>query len=111
MILKSMDRGGVKKLYVSYRIGNFNWLSINTHSTTLILNFLVKANNFKQSELASDLNIEIFDKEESLSEKFGLPSSVLIQNRNEKSDRIILRLKEEFDLSNDNFKKFMEKSL
>lgn len=99
-----------QKLYVSYRIGNFNWLSINTHSTTLILNFLVKANNFKQSELASDLNIEIFDKEESLSEKFGLPSSVLIQNRNEKSDRIILRLKEEFDLSNDNFKKFMEKA-
>jgi hypothetical protein len=99
-----------QKLYVAYRVGPYIWLYINTHSSTLKLNFLVKAGAFDQSEIAQSLNVKGFDKEDSLSEKLGLPSSVLVQNRNEATDRITLRIKEEFNLEDEAFLAFLKEA-
>jgi hypothetical protein len=97
-----------QKSYVAYRVGNYNWLAINTHSSTLILEVLVKAGMFNQSDIAKRLSVEEFDKEDSLAEKLGLPSSVLIQNRNEATDRITLRIKEGFNLEGEAFTDFLK---
>ncbi|MCP2519534.1 hypothetical protein NLC26_00295 [Candidatus Aminicenantes bacterium AC-708-M15] len=99
-----------QKFYVAYRVGNYNWLAIKTFSSALRLEILVKANIFNQSELARRLNIQEFDKDESFAEKLGLPSSVMIQNRNEFTDRIILRIKEGFDLENKAFIDFLKEA-
>jgi len=99
-----------QKFYVAYRVGNYNWLAISTHSSTLILNFLVKTGVFKQSDAAKRLSIEEFDKGGSLSEKLGLPSSVLVQKRNEATDLIILRIKDDFDLAGAAFVEFLREA-
>ena len=54
--------------------------------------------------------VEKFDSDESLSDKFSMPSSVFVKNRNQTSDRIRLRVKEEFDLKAEVFTKFLEKA-
>jgi hypothetical protein len=99
-----------QKFYVAYRVGNYNWLAINTHSSTLILKFLVKAGVFNQSDIAGRLSVEEFDKGDSLAEKLGLPSSVLVQNRNEATDRVILRIKEGFNLESEAFIDFLKEA-
>jgi hypothetical protein len=99
-----------QKLYVAYRVGAYNWLYINTHSSTLKMNFLVKAGVFDQSKIAESLNVKGFDKDDSLSEKLGLPSSVLVQNRNEATDRITLRVKEDFNLEEEAFLVFLKEA-
>lgn len=99
-----------QKGYVAYRVGNNNWLAIDTHSSTLILNFLAKAGVFKQADLARRLGIKEFDKEDTLSEKLSLPSSILVQNRNEATDRIRLRMKEDFNLESEAFISFLKEA-
>jgi len=56
------------------------------------------------------LGITKFDKEESLLEKLGLPSSVFIKNRNENTDRVRIRVKDDFDLESEPFLKFLEEA-
>jgi len=97
-----------QKLYVAYRINNYNWIAVVTSSNILRLDFLVKAKSFKSDHIAKRLGIVTFDKEESLSEKMGLPSSVLIKNRNEISDRMYLRVKDDFNLESEEFLKFLK---
>ena len=97
-----------QKFYVSYKIGSFNWLSIETTASTLILKILVKAGSFESEAIAKQLNVEVFSKNDSLSEKIGLPSSVFIHKRNDKSDRIILRIKSEFNLESEEFLNFLK---
>lgn len=97
-----------QKHYVAYRVGNYNWLTITTTPSTLRLDFLVKAGAFKADEIAEKLGIVEFDKEESLSEKLGLPSSVFVKNRNENTDRVQLRVKEDFNLESQPFSAFLE---
>ncbi len=99
-----------QKFYVAYRVRNFNWLAIDTRSTALRLRFLVGTGSFNQMDLAQHLSVEVFDKEDSLAEKLGLPSSVLIQNRNETTDRVILRVKEDFDLDSEAFLDFLKEA-
>jgi hypothetical protein len=43
-----------------------------------------------------------------MSEKLGLPSSVLIKNRNEISDRMYIRVKDDFKLESDEFLSFLK---
>ncbi|MCG6537849.1 MAG: hypothetical protein L7F78_24800, partial [Syntrophales bacterium LBB04] len=75
----------------------------------LRLDFLIKANSFKSDDVSKRLNIAKFDKEESLSEKFGLPSSVFIKNRNENTDRMYIRAKkDDFDLESPEFLSFLK---
>lgn len=99
-----------QKHYVSYRINNYNWLAVITTPNFLRLDFLVKANSFTADKVASLLNIAKFDKEETLSEKFGLPSSVLVKNRNEKTDRMYIRVKDDFKLESDKFIEFLKEA-
>ena len=97
-----------QKFYVAYRVGNYNWLIIDTHSTTLILSFFVRAAAFRSEDIAQRLGIAEYDKAESISQKLGLPSSVQVWNRNQNTDGVAIRLKEEFDLSSVEFLKFLE---
>jgi len=99
-----------QKNYVAYRVGSYNWLGVNTYPTTLKLYLLVKAGAFKQEEIAQRLGIQVFDREDSLAEKLSLPSSVLVQNRTEATDRILLRLKAEFDLEGEEFLAFLREA-
>jgi plasmid maintenance system antidote protein VapI len=54
--------------------------------------------------------LEKFDTEESLAEKMGLPSSVLVKDRNEQTDRVLLRIKEDFDLTSEAFVQFLQEA-
>jgi predicted transport protein len=63
-----------QKLYVAYRIGNYNWLAIGTQATVLILSLNVKAGAFDRSELAQRLGVEEFDKEYSLADNSACPA-------------------------------------
>ena len=68
----------------------------------------MKANSFKSDDVADRLKIVKFDKDESMSEKLGLPSSVLIKNRNENSDRMLIRVKDDFNLEAEEFLSFLK---
>lgn len=111
IIQDNFDVDGPKwnqKAYVAYKINNYNWISVITSSMTLRLDFLVKAKSFNSNDVANRLGIVTFDKEESMSEKMGLPSSIIIKNRNEISDRMYIRVKEDFDIETDEFIKFLK---
>jgi len=99
-----------QKSYVAYRIGNYNWLCVEPRSTMIRLSFLLKAGAFQQQELAQRLGIQEFDKEDSLAEKLGLPSSVFIQHRSEATERVVIRLKEDFDLESEAFLGFLQEA-
>jgi len=92
---------------VAYRVNNYNWLSVVTTPSILRLDFLVKAECFNSDDIASRLNVAKFEKEESMSEKLALPSSVFIKNRNEQTDRVFLRIKDDFDIESDEFLGFL----
>lgn len=99
-----------QKFYVAYRIGNTNWLSIRTRNSLLRLDFLVGHGLLNQEDLASRLSVVPFDSEDSLSEKLSLPSSVLVKHRNETSDRVILRMKRDFELGSQAFLEFLQEA-
>jgi len=96
-----------QKYYVAYRVKNYNWLAVITTPGSLRLDFLVKAGVFRADEIAKELGIARFDRQESLSEKLNLPSSVVVENRNEATDRIMLRVKEDLNLESVEFLKFL----
>ncbi len=96
------------KLFVAYRVNNYNWLVIFTRPKLLELDFLVKAKSFNSDEISRKLHVVKFDREVSLSEKLALPSSIYIKNRNEQTDRISLRIKEDFDIESDEFLVFLK---
>jgi hypothetical protein len=99
-----------QKGYVAYRVGNRNWLIVETQASLLRLKVLVDAGSFNVADLAQRLEVREFDKEESLSEKFGWPSSVFIGNRSEDTDRVVLRIKEDFDLESERFLEFLREA-
>ncbi len=99
-----------QKLYVAYRIGNYNWLAIGTQATVLILDLNVRVGAFDQSDLAKRLGVEEFDKGHSLADKLGLPSSITVQNSTETRDRIRLRVKEDFALDGEPFFEFLKEA-
>ncbi|MBD0377455.1 MAG: hypothetical protein ICV51_17725 [Flavisolibacter sp.] len=100
-----------QKFYISYLHGNYIWLSVRTHANVLALQFTVKANSMDKSQIAKQLNIEEFDSDDSLSEKLNLPTSIDIKNRNETSDRILLRIKDDFDLTKPAFLNFLRETI
>ena len=99
-----------QKYYVSYQLHGSIWLRVITQPKLLKLHFMVKNNQFDQELLAKRLGIEIFDSDESLSERLGLPSSVFVKEINDSRDRIILRVKEDFDLDRDSFITFLKEA-
>jgi hypothetical protein len=99
-----------QKFYVAYRVGNRNWLTVKTQASLLRLRFLVEAGSFNEEELAQRLGVKIFDREESLAEKLGWPSSVFVETRSEDTDRVVLRIKEDFDLEGERFLDFLKEA-
>jgi len=99
-----------QKSYVAYRVGNFNWLRVETRPNHLVLNILVGTGKFSRSEVAATLGVEEFDEEGALGDKLGLPSSVNVRKLTGQTDRITLRLKDDFDISSEAFISFMNKS-
>jgi hypothetical protein len=99
-----------QKYYVSYPVNDYNWLRVHTKPRALILDFLVKADVFKTQDLAKRLNVEEYDVDDSLSEKFTMPSSVFVKNRNPSSDRIRLRAKEDFNFKSEAFLEFLKEA-
>jgi len=110
IILDNLEVDGPRwgqKYYVAYRVSNTNWLSVETKSTMLRLTILVKSDTFNIDSIAKDLSMEIFDKDDPLADKLGLPSSVFLYKHNEDTDIIHLRIKDDFDLSSDTFSSFL----
>lgn len=99
-----------QKHYIAYRINNYNWLSLKTESKTIALDFLIKKDTFNQKDLANKLRLVEFDVNSSLGEKLNLPSSVCIKNRNDKGDRIIIRIKDDFNFKSESFINFLKKA-
>ena len=97
-----------QKYYVSYSVNNYHWLRVHTKPKTLVLDFQVKANVFKTEDLAKRLGVADFDVDNSLTEKFAMPSSVFVKNRSATSDRILLRAKEDFDFNSEAFTEFLK---
>ncbi len=95
-----------QKLYVSFKEGNHIWIFINTHKTTLVSNIFVKRSGMEVKRISEDLGIKIFDKESSFSEKLQLESSVEITNKGD-YDRVRIRIKKDFELTNDKFLNFL----
>jgi hypothetical protein len=90
-----------QKGYVAYRVGNRNWVIVETQASLLRLKVLVDTGSFNEAELAQRLGVKVFDREESLAEKLGWPSSVFVESRSEETDRVVLRIKEDFDLESE----------
>jgi hypothetical protein len=97
-----------QKHYVAYRVHNYNWLIVITAQNYLRLDFLVKTKAFKIANISSELNVAKFDTDDTLSEKIGLRSSVIIKRRTENTDRIYLRVKDDFNLKSKKFLKFLK---
>jgi len=94
--------------YVAYPINNYNWLCVHTKPRFLVIDLLVKTGVFKTEDLAKRLGVEKFDTDETLAEKLGMPSTVFVKNRNQKSDRVRLRAKEDFDVKSKSFIDFLK---
>lgn len=110
IIRENLDVDGPRwnqKLYVAYRAGNYNWPIIITQAGMLRLRFLVNKGDYKQSELAQRLGVEEFNLDESLSDKLGLPSSILVSPENDKKDRVVLRIKEGYDIEDPRLVEFL----
>jgi hypothetical protein len=99
-----------QKGYVAYRVGNRNWLIVETQASLLRLKVLVDAGSFDQADLAERLGVKVFDKEESLAEKLGWPSSIFVESRSEDTDRVVLRIKEDFDLESERLLDFLKEA-
>lgn len=97
-----------QKYYIAYRKGNINWLALITRPTCLVLRFLVRQGEFKAADLAARLGIEVFDISDSLGEKLSMPSSVTVIKRNDRADRVDLRIKDDFDLEQEAFSNFLQ---
>jgi hypothetical protein len=97
-----------QKQYISYQHANYNWLVVRSHANILVLYLHVKAKSMDKKQIAKQLKIEEFDSNDSLSEKLNLPSSVDVVSRNELTDRIILRIKDDFDLNKPEFIGFLK---
>ena len=99
-----------QKLYVAYRVKNYNWLHIGTGANLLYVDIFAKNGTFDQKELARKLGIQEFDRKESPSGKLGLPSSVVVQQVSEIREKVTVRIKKGFDLENPAFMDFLRKA-
>jgi hypothetical protein len=99
-----------QKEYVAYEVGSHCWLYVNTAPTVLLLTLRVKADAFKEAELARRLGVEEFHKAQSRAEKLGLSNSVSVENLNASTDRVMLRIKEDFDLGSKEFLRFLKEA-
>lgn len=104
IIRENLDVEGPKwnqKLYVVYKLGNSNWPTVHTHAGMLVIKFTTPSGLYDQKSLSEKLGVEEFNLDESLSDKFGLPSSVLVKSINNAKDRVIIRIKDDYDINDE----------
>ncbi len=99
-----------QKGYVAYRIANYNSWFIRGRQTQIRFSLIVQKDSFTGTELADRLGIAEYDVEEQLSDKLSLGNSVSIQERNEDTDKVIIRIKEDFDINSDEFLSFLKEA-
>lgn len=99
-----------QKFYVAYRVGNYNWLRIGTGANQVGVDIFAKSGTFDQQELAQELGVPEFDRKKHLADKISLPSSVMVQQESKKRERVIVRIKEGFDLGNSSFMALLKKA-
>jgi len=99
-----------QKYYVAHRVDNYNWIAIHTRATMLILNVHIKAGSIDPQSVATKLDIEKFDAEGTLSEKISGPSSIAIRHMNQTRDRLLLRIKEDFNFDTPQFITFLKEA-
>ena len=99
-----------QKDYISFKDSEkiHMWISVKTLPSTLIFNIFVKKQEFNVEDVANSLDIKIFNRDFSMSEKLQLDSSVEITNKGE-YDRIRFRAKESFDIKQTEFLEFLKK--
>ena len=97
-----------QKFYIAYRLGNMNWIAFITRVTTLEMHIHVKSGVFTSEDIAKRLKIQEFAQDDTLAEKIGTPSSVMLQHKNASTDRIVIRIKEGFDLEQKEFLDFLK---
>lgn len=83
---------------------------METRPNSLVLLILVAPGKFNKAELAKALEIEEFDEEGTIADKMGLPSSVNIRKLTESTERVILRLKGDFNVQSEAFIGFLNKA-
>lgn len=99
------------KKYISYQRNGRNCIFVRTFPNLLILVFPVKAGSMDKRSIAHQLlDIDEFEHDDSHAEKLSLPSSVNIVRRNEKTDRILIRIKEDFDINAPAFTGFLKQT-
>lgn len=113
MVRENADVDGPRwnqKGYVAYRVNGYNWLAIHTRPNLLILDFYVKAKSFGIETLTKELGLAKFEKEESLAEKLGLPSSASVKSKSGMVDRIRIRVKDDFKIDSKAFSDFIARA-
>ncbi|HXY88029.1 MAG TPA: hypothetical protein VEG44_06290 [Candidatus Acidoferrales bacterium] len=99
-----------QKYYVSYKIGNYLWLRVNTRASVLQLNFVVKSKTFAEQDLAQRLGFAQYSNVQSQAEKMNLGNSVFVEESDESRDYIRLRIKDKFDMQSKPFLEFLEQA-
>lgn len=111
IVCENLDVDGPRwnqKFYVAFRVNNYIWMRVRTKQSVLVIDVHVKTGTFAEEELAADLGLARYDRDDPLSEKLGLPSSVMVRNQREKVDRVSVRVKEDFDLTSESFLRFLK---
>jgi hypothetical protein len=107
--LEVEDAKWAQKGYVSYKIGNYIWLWIDTFTRSLYLNFNVKAGTFDEQQLAHRLQVEADSSLETRSEKLKV-NAVRVEDRDEVRAHVLLRVREGFDLTSQAFLDFLKEA-
>lgn len=94
-----------QKHYIALRKRKRNWISIKARPTGLRIDVRCSPGDFNIEKLAKRLGLSIFSGEKDFKEKIALPSSVATYQRNTYYC-IRLRLKDDFDVLNQELVKF-----
>lgn len=100
-----------QKFCITYQFGGYKWIVMQAFADILLLQIFIKVNSIDNVKIAKQLGILEYDANKTLSEKFNQPSSVNIKSTNETSDRILLRIKDDFDMVKPEFLDFLKKTL
>lgn len=100
-----------QKFCISYQFGRYKWIVMQAFADILLLQIFIKVSSMDTLKIAKQLGILEYDANKTLSEKFNQPSSVNIKITNETSDRILLRIKDDFDMTKPEFLDFLKETL
>lgn len=89
-----------QRSFVTLKYLGFKWAEIRTDATQLVLSLWAPGSSFIDTDLAKRLRIMVFRKDMSVAEKTALTSSVQVKTGNSPWQRVLIRIREDFDLEN-----------